>query len=86
MSGKRVSKVIFETDWLALCSEPKVTRGMRPSRLLKNGHERISASFPLFFQKLPGASRGALCRGVQAQNALFEILKTQFSPDLYRLN
>ena len=58
----------------------------RFSRLLKNGPGRNSASFPLFFQKLPGASREALCRGVQAQNALFEKLKTQFSPDLYRLN
>ena len=34
VSGKRVSKVISGTVWLLLCSEPKVTLGMRPKGLI----------------------------------------------------
>jgi hypothetical protein len=48
--------------------------------------DAIRPSSDFFLRRLRFASASGLRRGIQAQNAIFEKLKTQFSPDLDRLN
>src|SRR5437868_12575104 len=46
----------------------------------------IWPSSDFFLRRLTFASRSGLCRGVQAQNGIFQNLKTHFSSDLHSLN